>query len=161
MMVGEVELVQIAEPAYCESAKEEKKMRNCKVGDLAVVVKDTGKMENLGLIVRVLNDCGPVNWVEMVCVDGKSPERVVTSLNSWHVEVVSDNAQIIYLDEIEGVLYGERTGDIPDAFLRRLPDLFEEDFKDGKVLDLQNLPFDPAIEAVRESFRLTGDVLDI
>ena len=138
MMVGEVELVQIAEPAYCESAKEEKKMRNCKVGDLAVVVKDTGKMENLGLIVRVLNDCGPVNWVEMVCVDGKSPERVVTSLNSWHVEVVSDNAQIIYLDEIEGVLYGERTGDIPDAFLRRLPDLFEEDFKDGKVLDLQN-----------------------
>ena len=136
-------------------------MRNCKVGDLAVVVKDTGKMENLGLIVRVLNDCGPVNWVEMVYVDGKSPERVVTSLNSWHVEVVSDNAQIIYLDEIEGVLYGERTGDIADAFLRRLPDLFEEDSKEGKVLDLQNLPFDPAIEAVRESFRLTGDVLDI
>lgn len=136
-------------------------MRNCKVGDLAVVVKDTGKMENLGLIVRVVSDCGPVNWVEMVSVDGKSPERVVTSLNSWHVEVVSDNAQIIYLDEIEAVLYGERTGDIPDAFLRRLPDLFEEDFKDGKVLDLQNLPFDPAIEAVSESFRLTGDVLDI
>jgi hypothetical protein len=160
-MVGEAELVQIAEPASCESAKEEKIMRNCKVGDLAVVVKDTGKMENLGLIVRVLNDCGPVNWVEMVCVDGKSPERVVTSLNSWHVEVVSDNAQIIYLDEIEGVLYGERTGDIPDAFLRRLPDLFEEDFKDGKVLDLQNLSFDPAIEAVRESYRLTGDTLDI
>jgi hypothetical protein len=161
MMVGEVELVQIAEPAYCESAKEEKKMRNCKVGDLAVVVKDTGKMENLGLIVRIVNDCGPVNWVEMISVDGKSPERVVTSLNSWHVEVVSDNAQIIYLDEIEGVLYGERTGDIPDAFLRRLPDLFEEDFKDRKVLDLQNLPFDPAIEAVRESYRLTGDTLDI
>jgi hypothetical protein len=161
MVVGRAELVQIAEPAYCESAKEEKKMRNCKVGDLAVVVKDTGKMENLGLIVRIVNDCGPVNWVEMVCVDGKSPERVVTSLNSWHVEVVSDNAQIIYLDEIEGVLYGERTGDIPDAFLRRLPDLFEEDFKDRKVLDLQNLPFDPAIEAVRESYRLTGDTLDI
>ena len=161
MMVGRAELVQIAEPASCESAKEEKKMRNCKVGDLAVVVKDTGKLENLGLIVRVVNDCGPVDWVEFVCVDGKPPERVVTSLNSWHVEVVSDNGQIIYLDEIEGVLYGERTGDIPDAFLRRLPDLFEDDYKEGKVLDLQNLPFDPAIEAVRESFKLTGDILDI
>jgi hypothetical protein len=42
-----------------------------------------------------------------------------------------------------------------------LPDLYDEDPKEGKVLDLQNLLFDPAIEAVRESFRLTGDVLDI
>jgi len=92
-------------------------MRNCKVGDLAIVVQDNQKMENLGLIVRVLEPYGNMRWSVFNWKTKKYYKKRVDVLFSWTVEVVSEAAQIIYADDA-GNLYGKRVGEIPDIFLR-------------------------------------------
>jgi hypothetical protein len=100
-------------------------MRNCKVGDLAIIVKDEAKMENLGLIVRVLSACGEKSWSaynwKKKCYYKRKTDRLFT----WRVEVVSETGQIIYSDGFDN-LYGLRVGDMPDLYLRPLPKLIEE-----------------------------------
>ena len=119
-------------------------MKNCKEGDLAIIVKDFGKMENIGLIVRVIRAHGDDGWI---VENGKC-----VYLFSWVVEVLSDTSQIIYSDD-EGNFYGEKVGDVPDAFLKPLPALNNEESLGA--YGLTPIHYDLAVEAVKESLRLT------
>jgi hypothetical protein len=118
-------------------------MRNCKEGDLATIVKDFGKMENLGLIVRVIRAHGDDGWIEE---NGNS-----ILLFSWVVEVLSDTSQIIYSD-IEGNFYGEKVGEVPDAYLRPLPKLIDDESLEA--CGLTPLQYDLAVGVVKESLRI-------
>jgi len=92
-------------------------MRNCRVGDLAIVVQDGQKMENLGLVVRVLESYGDMRWAVFNWKTKKYYKNRVDVLFTWTVEVVSEVGQIIYQDQ-DGNLYGKRVGEIPDIFLK-------------------------------------------
>jgi hypothetical protein len=100
-------------------------MRNCKVGDLAIIVKDEQKMENLGLVVRVLSACGERSWSAYNWQKKCYYKRKTNRLFTWIVEVVSETGQIIYSDSL-GNLYGQKGGEVPDCYLRPLPKLIEE-----------------------------------
>lgn len=100
-------------------------MRNCKVGDLAIVVRDNDQLENLGLLVRVVKAYGEVRWTVFNWKTKRYYKRKVETLFTWTVEVVSETGQIIYSDT-SGKLYGLRTGEIPDVCLRPLPTITED-----------------------------------
>ena len=101
-------------------------MKNCKVGDLAIVVRDNDQLENLGLLVRVVEAYGEMQWRVFNWKTKRYYKRKFETLFSWTVEVVSDTSQIIYSEE-SGNLYGLRVGEVPDAYLRPLPTLTEDD----------------------------------
>jgi hypothetical protein len=105
---------------------------NCQEGDLAIIVKDDGKHENLGLIVRVVSKYGMkkfYSYSQRRQTWNKRPRR----LFAWTVEVLSEYGTLTYEDSF-GTLYGYRCGEIPDSYLRRLPKLREEDSLDEETL---------------------------
>ena len=105
---------------------------NCQEGDLAIIVKDDGKHENLGLIVRVVSKYGMkkfYSYSHRKQTWNKRPRR----LFAWTVEVLSEYGTITYEGSF-GVLYGYRSGEIPDSYLRRLPKLRDEDSQDEETL---------------------------
>jgi hypothetical protein len=96
---------------------------NCQEGDLAIIVNDDGKHENLGLIVRVVSQYGMkkfYSYSQRRQTWNKRPRR----LFAWTVEVLSEYGTLTYEDSF-GTLYGYRCGELPDSYLRRLPKLRE------------------------------------
>ena len=95
-------------------------MANCKVGDLAIIVKDEGLQENLGITVQIVGLAGYVNWYpfsERLKRSCKRPRRMY----SWNV--VSLSSKGICYRNYYGDLYYRIEGRIPDAYLQRLPKL--------------------------------------
>ena len=126
-------------------------MRNCKVGDLAIIVRDNDKMENLGLIVRIVSAYGDIRWLDFNKKAGRYYKRKYSTLFSWTVQVVSDTSQIIYADS-EHTLYGEMTGEVPDTYLRPLTALSDDESLGAYGLTPRQ--YDLAVEAVKESLRM-------
>ena len=95
---------------------------NVKPGDLAIVVDDGGKFENLGLIVNVISYEGSFFWWEF----GSQP--------SWLVEAVGSRGLCYWRSDHE--LYFECQGKVPDCCLKRIePDLNEYDSAIEEALD--------------------------
>ncbi len=95
---------------------------NVKPGDLAIVVDDGGKFENLGLIVNVISFEGSFFWWEF----GSQP--------SWQVKVFGSRGLCYWRSDHE--LYFERQGKMPDCCLKRIePDLNEYDSVIEETLD--------------------------
>ena len=95
-------------------------MANCKVGDLAIIVKDEGLQENLGITVQIVGCAGYVGWYpysQRLKRSYKRPRR----LYSWNVVALS-NKGICYRNYY-GDLYYLVEGRLPDAYLQRLPKL--------------------------------------
>ena len=95
-------------------------MANCKVGDLAIIVIDDGLQENLGMTVQIVGCAGYVGWYpysERLKRSYKRPRR----LYSWNVVALSSTG--ICYRNYYGDLYYRGEGDIPDAYLQRLPKL--------------------------------------
>jgi hypothetical protein len=94
---------------------------NVKLGDLAIVVDDGGKFENVGLIVNVVSFEGNMDWYEF----GEQP--------SWLVEAAGPRG--LCYERSDGELYFKRQGKVPDCCLKRIePDLNEEDFLHEETL---------------------------
>ena len=105
---------------------------NCQEGDLAIIVKDDGKLENLGLIVRVVSKYGMkkfYSYSQRRQTWNKRPRR----LFAWTVEVLSEYGTLTYEGSF-GTLNGYKSGEVPDSYLRRLPKLREEDSQDEETL---------------------------
>ena len=95
-------------------------MANCKVGDLAIIVIDEGLQENLGITVQIVCCAGYVGWYpfsERLKRSYKRPRR----LYSWSVVALSSTG-ICYRNHY-GDLYYRQEGNVPDAYLQRLPKL--------------------------------------
>ena len=97
-------------------------MANCKVGDLAIIVKDDGLQENLGITVQILGHRGYV-WCYPYSKRLKRNYKRSRRLYSWNVVALSSTG-ICYSSD--GELEFRREGWFPDAYLQRLPKLPEE-----------------------------------
>jgi len=118
-----------------KQAKEERQMNylNCKAGDLAIFINDDGKMQNLGIIVRIISPYGFNHWYtysERLKRFYKRSRR----LYSWNVEALSATG-ITYCNE-DGALRQARFGIAPDSYLKPLPKLRKERTRRTQ----QNLP---------------------
>jgi hypothetical protein len=99
---------------------------NVKPGDLAIVVDDGGKFENVGLVVSVVSFEGTMHWHEF----GQQP--------SWLVEAFGPRG--LCYERSDGQLYFKRQGRVPDCCLRRIePDLNEDHLSREETLN-DNLP---------------------
>jgi hypothetical protein len=95
---------------------------NVKLGDLAIVVDDGGKFENLGLIVNVISFEGTLYWHEF----GDQP--------TWRVDAAGPRG--LCYERSDGELYFKRQGKIPDCCLKRIkPDRNEDDLVFEETLD--------------------------
>ena len=95
---------------------------NVKIGDLAIVVNDGGKHENVGLVVTVVSFEGKMYWHEF----GERP--------TWMVEAAGPRG--ICYERSDGELYFKRQGKVPDCCLKRIePDLNEYDSAIEEALD--------------------------
>jgi hypothetical protein len=95
---------------------------NVKIGDLAIVVNDGGKHENVGLVVTVVSFEGKKYWHEF----GERP--------SWMVEAAGPRG--ICYEGSDGELYFKREGKMPDCCLKRIePDLNEDDLSHEETLN--------------------------
>ena len=116
-------------------------MANCKVGDLAIIVKDDGLQENLGITVQILGLAGYVGWYpysHRLKRSYKRPRR----LYSWKVVALSSRG-ICYRNG-EDALFFSKVGKVPDACLQRLPKLpadnevfSEEGIKSGGLCEAE------------------------
>jgi hypothetical protein len=87
---------------------------NVKLGDLAIIVDDGGKYENVGLVVSVVSFEGTLDWYEF----GEQP--------SWLVEAAGPRG--LCYERSDGELFFKRQGKVPDCCLKRIePDLNEDD----------------------------------
>jgi len=93
-------------------------MSNCKVGDLAIIVKDNGLQENLGITVQIVAHAGYMNWYGYSLRLKRSYKRPRRAY-SWRVVALS-NKGICYGNH-KGELYFSHEGDVPDYCLQRLP----------------------------------------
>jgi hypothetical protein len=122
-------------------------MANCKVGDLALIVKDEGLQENLGITVQIVGLAGYVNWYpysERLKRSYKRPRR----LYSWNVVALSSKG-ICYRNHY-GDLYYRGEGQVPDAYLQRLPKLpavkevfAEEGIKSEVLYEAKRMDYEP------------------
>ena len=97
---------------------------NCQEGDLAIIVKDDGKLENLGLIVKVVRWYGIGKFSSYNHRKQTWTKRTRT-LYAWTVEVLSENSSISYATP-SGKECRKKCGWFPDSYLKRLPKLCEE-----------------------------------
>ena len=95
-------------------------MANCKVGDLAIIVKDDGLQENLGMTVQIVGCLGYRDWYPY-SDRLKRPYKRPRRLYSWSVVALSSTG--ICYRYYDGDLYYRQEGDFPDAYLQRLPKL--------------------------------------
>jgi hypothetical protein len=102
----------------------------CRVGDLALSV-GCYLPENTGNIVRIIRPDGYQPWY------GVNGQAFV-----WIVESTL-NRPLVY-ENADGSIYTLLVGPVPDRFLIPI----------STGLDLMNLPFDPAEEAINESLRI-------
>lgn len=97
-------------------------MSNVTVGDLAIVVRDGGKKENLGLIVKVLEYDGMRRW------EGFGEHK------TWVVECAGRRL-LCYMDWSDR-LYFLRVGKMPDCCLKPIrPDREFDDDEANELLD--------------------------
>jgi len=94
-------------------------MANCKVGDLAIIVRDDGLQENLGITVQILGHRGYM-WCYPYSKRLKRNYKRSRRLYSWNVVALS-SVGICYSSN--GELEFCREGWFPDAYLQRLPKL--------------------------------------
>ena len=94
-------------------------MANCKVGDLAIIVRDDGLKENLGITVQILGHGGYM-WCFPYSKRLKRNYKRSRRLYSWNVVALS-SVGICYSSY--GELEFRREGWFPDAYLQRLPKL--------------------------------------
>ena len=96
---------------------------NVKLGDLAIVVADGGKFENVGLVVSVVSFEGTLDWYEF----GEQ--------STWLVEAAGPRG--LCYERSDGELYFKRQGKVPDCCLKRIdPDLttFDSSCEEAVVL---------------------------
>lgn len=97
-------------------------MSHVTVGDLAIVVRDGGKKENLGLIVKVLKYDGMRRW------EGFGEHK------TWVVECAGDRL-LCYMDWSDR-LYFLREGKLPGCCLKPIrPDSEDHDDEANELLD--------------------------
>jgi len=94
-------------------------MANCKVGDLAIIVRDDGLQENLGITVQIVGHAGYV-WLYPYSKRLKRNYKRSRRFYSWNVVALSSTG-ICY--STNGKLRYCREGWFPDAYLQRLPKL--------------------------------------
>ena len=95
---------------------------NVKPGDLAIVVDDGGKFENVGLIVNVVSFAGTMHWHEF----GEQ--------STWLVDAAGPRG--ICYERSDGRLYFKRQGKVPDCCLKRIePDMTEDDLSQSELMD--------------------------
>ena len=95
---------------------------NVKPGDLAIVVDDGGKYENVGLVVNVVSFEGTMHWYEF----GQQP--------SWLVDAAGPRG--LCYERSDGKLFFKRQGKVPDCCLKRVEsDLDEDDSLCEETLD--------------------------
>ena len=87
-------------------------MANCKVGDLAIIVRDDGLQENLGITVQIVGIEGYV-WLYPYSKRLKRNYKRSRRLYSWNVVALS-NTGICYSSH--GELEFRREGWFPDAY---------------------------------------------
>jgi len=106
-------------------------MANCKVGDLAIIVRDDGLKENLGLTVQIVGHAGYV-WCFPYSKRLKRNYKRSRRLYSWNVVALSSTG-ICY--STNGKLRFCSEGWFPDAYLQRLPKLpaDEEVFSEEEI----------------------------
>jgi len=92
-------------------------MANCKVGDLAIIVRDDGLQENLGITVQIVGQAGYV-WLYPYSKRLKRNYKRSRRLYSWNVVALSSTG-ICY--STNGTLRFCSEGWFPDAYLQRLP----------------------------------------
>jgi hypothetical protein len=79
---------------------------NVKPGDLAIIVNDGGKYENVGLVVNVISFEGAMDWYEF----GEQP--------SWLVEAAGPRG--LCYERSDGELYFQRQEKVQDYYLKRI-----------------------------------------
>jgi len=104
----------------------------CHIGDLAISI-GSYLPENTGNIVRIIGSEGYQPWY-----------GVVGNTFVWKVESTLDRP-LVY-ENADGSMYTLQIGPVPDRFLIPI----------SSGLDLLQLPFDPAEEAIKESLRLSA-----
>lgn len=106
----------------------------CELGCYAVIV-DSKFSVNRGIIVKVIEPMGLMHW----------PGYEYTVIPVWRVKVLSQGTTLCYHLPIKGELLQQRSGLIPDRFLRPLTPLsgqlrFEfEDYEPEPQLELMTL----------------------
>lgn len=123
-------------------------MANCKVGDLAIIVRDDGLQENLGITVQILGHRGYV-WCYPYSKRLKRNYKRSRRLYSWNVVALS-NVGICYSSN--GNLEFCRQGWFPDAYLQRLPKLpaekeefSEEGIKSGVLCEAERSDYETQV----------------
>ena len=99
-------------------------MAHCKVGDLAIIVKDDGFQENLGITVQIIRQAGCIGWYpysKRLKRSFKRPRRLYT----W--EVIALSHQGICYRDCNDELFFSRDGQIPDEALQPLPKIPDND----------------------------------
>lgn len=115
-------------------------MANCKVGDLAIIIRDDGLQENLGITVQIVGHAGYV-WLYPYSKRLKRNYKRSRRLFSWNVVALSSTG-ICY--STNGSLRYCHEGWFPDAYLQRLPKLpverevfSDEGIKSGVVCEAE------------------------
>jgi hypothetical protein len=123
-------------------------MANCKVGDLAIIVRDDGLQENLGITVQIVGHAGYV-WCFPYSKRLKRNYKRSRRLYSWNVVALS-SVGICYSSN--GELEYRSEGWFPDAYLQRLPKLpaekevfSEEGIKSGVVCEAERSVYETQV----------------
>ena len=123
-------------------------MANCKVGDLAIIVRDDGLQENLGITVQIVGIEGYV-WLYPYSKRLKRNYKRSRRLYSWNVVALSSTG-ICYSSY--GKLEFRREGWFPDAYLQRLPKLpaekevvTEEGIKSGVLCEVERSDYETQV----------------
>jgi len=98
-------------------------MANCKVGDLAIIVRDDGLQENLGITVQIVGQAGYIRWYPY-SIRLKRNYKRSRCMYSWSVVALSSRG-ICYRNCL-GELNYYQEGEIPDSYLMPLPKLRAE-----------------------------------
>jgi hypothetical protein len=147
-------------------------MTHFKVGDLAIIVKDDGFQENLGITVQIVGQAGYIAWYPYsLCLKRsyKRPRR----LYSWSVVALSSRG-ICYRDS-KDELFFSCSGEVPDSCLQRLPKISVSNevfavvgIKSGVLCEAerikellqeaQNKSYDPIESAMKDNPTLTREL---
>jgi hypothetical protein len=123
-------------------------MTNCKVGDLAIIVKDGGLQENLGITVKIVGHWGDV-WCYPYSKRLKRDSKRSRRMYAWDVVALS-SVGICY--DIYGTTQYRSGGWVPDAYLQPLPKLpadqelvSEESIKSRAVCEAERSDYETQI----------------
>ena len=110
-------------------------MRNCEIGDVAIIVDAHGNTENVGKAVLIVSEYGNV------IVHEKEGDAGLP-LFAWQVVLISDEMLSYTLEDVD--LIAKQIGIVPDIYLKKFSEVVEDfgyDFDDW-------LPTDPLFNIV-------------